>query len=141
MKSYDNELVELSRYLIPEAEAVRSRAWRAPRAGDLAPLHALQVEDVHVGEEDCAPVLREAQSPEGVDLAARALAGPSGRGVDCRVASSGARPGRGGAAEAANAHGAGGGHGEEESVRLHRLGSVSSVEKKNLRNSITGSCI
>ena len=96
---------------------MRPRAGRSPRAGDLAPLHALQVEDVHVGEEHCTPVLREAQSPEGVDLAAGgALAGPSGRGVDCRVASSGARPGRGGAAEAADAQGAVGGHGEEECV-------------------------
>ena len=125
---------------MPKGEAVRPRAGRAPRAGDLAPLHALQVEDVHVGEEDCAPVLREAQSPEGVDLAAGALAAePSGRGVDCCVATTGARPGRGGAAEAADAHGAVGGHGEEESVRLHRLGSVSPVEKKDLRNSIAGS--
>ena len=141
MKSYDNELVELSRYLIPEAVAVRPRAWRAPRAGDLAPLHALQVEDVHVGEEHCAPVLREAQSPEGVYLAAGAFAGTSGRGVDCCVATTGARPGRGGAAEAADAHGAVCGQGEEEGVRLHRLSSVSTMEKKNLRNSITGSCI
>ena len=102
---------------MPKAKAVRSRAWRAPRAGDLAPLHALQVEDVHVGEEDSAPILREAQSPEGVDLAAGALAAePSGRGVDCCVASTGAGARRGWAAEAADAQGAIGGHGEEESV-------------------------
>ena len=74
---------------------------------------------MHVGEEDGAPVLREGQSPEGVDLAA-ATAGLSGRGsVDGRVAAAGAGPSGGGAAEAADAHravGGGGGHGEEEGV-------------------------
>ena len=118
------------RLSLPKAETAGPRARRAPSAGDLAPLHVHQVEDVHVGEEDGGPVLREGQSPEGVDLAA--APGLSSRSVDCRVAAAGAGPERGRAAEAADAHRAVGGHGQEEGVRLDCLGSVSPVEKENL---------